>query len=101
MAPEVIENGDKGYDAFKSDVWAAACTLCEMLTGRPPWEPMANMVGVLFKIARSTGWPDAVPKSDPTFQDPALKDFLDRAFSKDPTKRPTADECLAHPYLKE
>lgn len=101
MAPEVIENGEKGYDPFKSDIWAAGCTVVEMLTGRPAWEPMSNMIGVLYKIARCTGWPDAVPKSDPIFQEPTLKDFLDKVFNKDPTKRPTAEELLQHPYLKE
>lgn len=100
MAPEVIENGDKGYDPFKGDIWSMGCTVAEMLIGKAPWEPMSNMLGVLYKIAAAADWPDAIPKDDPEIITPELKDFFDKVFSKDPKKRPNVMECLEHPFIK-
>lgn len=45
MAPEVIEL--KGASP-KSDIWSLACTVIELLTGRPPYGEIANsMTGKL------------------------------------------------------
>ena len=49
MAPEVIEL--KGAST-KSDIWSLACTIIELLTGRPPYAEIANsMSGVQFLSA--------------------------------------------------
>ena len=101
MAPEVIENNDKGYDPMKSDIWSVGCTVAEMLIGQPPWQPMSNMIGVLFKIAACESWPDAIPRDDPAIITPELKDFFDKIFVKDPKKRPDVMECLEHPFIKD
>jgi serine/threonine protein kinase len=46
MAPEVIEL--KGAST-KSDIWSLACTIIELLTGRPPYGDIANtMTGAIF-----------------------------------------------------
>jgi serine/threonine protein kinase len=46
MAPEVIEL--KGASP-KSDIWSLACTVVELLTGRPPYAEIANsMSGMHF-----------------------------------------------------
>ena len=39
MAPEIIEL--KGASA-KSDIWSLACTVVELLTGRPPYAEISN-----------------------------------------------------------
>lgn len=39
MAPEVIEL--KGAST-KADIWSLACTVIELLTGRPPYAEIAN-----------------------------------------------------------
>lgn len=39
MAPEVIEL--KGAST-KSDIWSLACTIIELITGRPPYADVAN-----------------------------------------------------------
>lgn len=39
MAPEVIEL--KGAST-KSDIWSLACTIIELLTGRPPYADITN-----------------------------------------------------------
>ncbi|MCI79758.1 mitogen-activated protein kinase kinase kinase 2-like, partial [Trifolium medium] len=34
MAPEVARGEEQG---FAADVWALACTMLEMITGKMPW----------------------------------------------------------------
>ena len=51
MAPEVIEL--KGASP-KSDIWSLACTVIELLTGRPPYGDIPNsMSGTLFLAPRA------------------------------------------------
>jgi serine/threonine protein kinase len=46
MAPEVIKLEGAGY---ASDIWSLACTVIELLTGRPPYSDVLNyMSGGLF-----------------------------------------------------
>jgi serine/threonine protein kinase len=50
MAPEVIEL--KGAST-KSDIWSLACTVIELLTGRPPYADIANtMSGMVFFLSK-------------------------------------------------
>jgi serine/threonine protein kinase len=45
MAPEVIRSQSVSP---KSDIWSVACTVIELLTGRPPYAQIANnMAGML------------------------------------------------------
>lgn len=97
IAPEVIQD-DKGYNPFKADIWSAGCTVAEMFTGKAPWMPMTNPMGVMYKLANSSGWPDAIPTDEATLG-ADLKHFLTLTFERDPTKRPTAEELLMHPFL--
>lgn len=98
IAPEVITQ-EEGYDPFKADVWSATCTVAEMITGRAPWVPMASPMAIMYKLANSEGWPDAVP-TDKEGLGEDLWSFLDAGFERDAKKRPTAAELLEHPYLK-
>jgi serine/threonine protein kinase len=50
MAPEVIEL--KGAST-KSDIWSLACTIIELLTGRPPYAEITNsMSGMLSHLSK-------------------------------------------------
>ena len=61
MAPEVIEL--KGASP-KSDIWSLACTVIELLTGRPPYAEIANsMSGELGRTGKMQG-DDSVGFSD-------------------------------------
>jgi len=96
MAPEVITE-ETGYNPMKADIWSAGCTVAEMVTGKAPWTPMQTPMAVVFKIANSKGWPDNISKEGMPAD---LIDFLDKCFERDATKRPSAVECLAHPFLQ-
>ncbi|KAJ7765490.1 STE/STE11/cdc15 protein kinase [Mycena maculata] len=92
MAPEVIEL--KGASP-KSDIWSLACTVVELLTGRPPYAEIANSMSVMFRIVE-----DDMPPL-PEGCSPLLEDFLTQCFDKDPTKRPSADLLCEHQWLKK
>ncbi|TFY81268.1 hypothetical protein EWM64_g2746 [Hericium alpestre] len=92
MAPEVIEL--KGAST-KSDIWSLACTVIELLTGRPPYGDVANAMTVMFRIVE-----DEMPPI-PEGCSPALVDFLKLCFNKDPALRPSAELLCEHQWLKK
>ncbi|GLB41928.1 putative STE STE11 cdc15 protein kinase [Lyophyllum shimeji] len=92
MAPEVIEL--KGAST-KSDIWSLACTVIELLTGRPPYADVANSMSVMFRIVE-----DDMPPL-PESCSPLLQNFLTQCFHKDPKKRPDAETLCEHPWLKQ
>nr|VWO96980.1 STE/STE11/CDC15 protein kinase [Ganoderma boninense] len=91
MAPEVIEL--KGAST-KSDIWSLACTVIELLTGRPPYAEIANSMSVMFRIVEDPSPPLPEECSE------SLQDFLRMCFNKDPTKRPSAEQLCDHEWLK-
>ena len=93
MAPEVLKCEPYGT---KSDIWSIGCTIVEVTIGKAPWPEMDNMWAAVYKIANSTGPPPTIPKDCP----PKMTSFLDRCFQRDPKKRASADELLAHPWLQ-
>ncbi|OBZ73803.1 hypothetical protein A0H81_05896 [Grifola frondosa] len=82
MAPEVIEL--KGAST-KSDIWSLACTVIELLTGRP----------LMFRIVED----DMPPLPEGCSE--SLQNFLKSCFNKDPTKRPSAELLCEHEWLKK
>ncbi|KZT09938.1 uncharacterized protein LAESUDRAFT_756159 [Laetiporus sulphureus 93-53] len=92
MAPEVIEL--KGAST-KSDIWSLACTIIELLTGRPPYAEIDNSMSVMFRIVED----DMPPVPDGCSE--SLKDFLKQCFNKDPAKRPSAEDLCEHEWLKQ
>ena len=99
MAPEVVT--EEKYNPFKADVWSGGCTVAEMLTGKAPWIPTQQPMGVVVKLASTQGWPDAVPR-DPLLLGGCAEavDFLDKCFTRDPTQRPDCRTLLSHPFLQ-
>ncbi|EMD38930.1 hypothetical protein CERSUDRAFT_112640 [Gelatoporia subvermispora B] len=91
MAPEVIEL--KGAST-KSDIWSLACTVIELLTGRPPYADIPNSMSVMFRIVE-----DDMPPI-PEGCSESLQDFLKLCLNKDPTKRPSAEMLCEHDWLK-
>eukprot|EP00118_Oscarella_pearsei_P001604 m.7892 g.7892 ORF g.7892 m.7892 type:complete len:888 (+) comp19949_c0_seq1:181-2844(+) len=98
MAPEVVvceTCKDAPYD-YKADVWSTGITLIELADMEPPHHEMHPM-RVLFKI----------PKADPpTLAAPSkwssdINDFIGKCLNKDFRSRPSSEEMLAHPFVKD
>ncbi|PFH51771.1 hypothetical protein AMATHDRAFT_58237 [Amanita thiersii Skay4041] len=92
MAPEIIEL--KGASS-KSDIWSLACTVVELLTGRPPYAEISNSMTVMFRIVE-----DNIPPIPEDCSELA-KDFLLLCFDKNPELRPSAEILFEHPWLKQ
>ena len=118
-APELLLNCEKYTCAI--DVWAAGCVVAEMLlAGRPLFMGSSNY-GQLLEIVKVLGPPtgedlrsfehgevQSFPNQTTTLQKklpphtpPDLLDLLRSIFVYDPTKRPTAAECMRHPCFSE
>lgn len=50
MAPEVLHNDKRGYNA-KIDIWSLGCLVLEMWAGRRPWN-QEDMYAVMFKVSQ-------------------------------------------------
>mmetsp|Transcript_7427 Transcript_7427/g.10974 ORF Transcript_7427/g.10974 Transcript_7427/m.10974 type:complete len:1073 (+) Transcript_7427:65-3283(+) len=93
MAPEVIKQTGHGRSA---DIWSVGCTLMEMYTGKPPFAEYKSVHAVMFHIAST----DELP-AYPDFMSDDAKDFLNMCFIRDPSKRATVNDLLAHKWLKD
>lgn len=91
VAPEVIEL--KGASTA-ADIWSLACTIIELLTGKPPYGDMLAM-SAMFRIVEDDCPPIPEKCSD------ELRDFLVQCFNKDPALRPSAEMLFEHEWLKQ
>ena len=91
MAPEVVKQ--TSYTR-KADIWSLGCLIVEMFTGEHPF-PNCNQLQAIFQIGQ---------KAKPATPDDAseeAKAFLERTFEHDFEKRPSAEELLQDPFLKQ
>ncbi|KAF8676206.1 hypothetical protein HU200_047077 [Digitaria exilis] len=95
MAPEVARGEEQGPAA---DVWALACTVIEMATGRAPWSGDGDVVDDVFAAVHKIGYTDAVPEL-PACLSTQGKNFLRVCLARNPRSRPTAAQLLEHPFL--
>lgn len=119
-APELLLQ-DRAYNA-PVDIFAAACIMSELITTRPLF-PGSNEVDQLFKIMSVLGsptektWPggfalarkirytfpsvhgSGLAKVLPSHVPAAALDLMQQMLQYDPKQRPTAEQCLAHPYF--
>ncbi|KAF0685982.1 Aste57867_22185 [Aphanomyces stellatus] len=91
MSPEMIQ--DCNYD-YKADIWSLGITAIELADQRPPLYDEHPM-RVLIQIPRNP----APRLSQPRDWSPHFSHFLEYCLTKAPTERPTALECLAHPFV--
>jgi len=121
-APEILLGSTKYTKGV--DMWSIGCILGEMLGGKPIF-PGTSTMNQLDRIIEVTGRPSAediesirspfaanmlesLPPSKPRFlqdmfpnaSNEAL-DLLRRCLKFNPSKRMTADEALAHPYVAQ
>eukprot|EP01127_Copromyxa_protea_P006325 TRINITY_DN16139_c0_g1_i1.p1 TRINITY_DN16139_c0_g1~~TRINITY_DN16139_c0_g1_i1.p1 ORF type:complete len:390 (-),score=118.78 TRINITY_DN16139_c0_g1_i1:46-1176(-) len=121
-APEILL-GSTDYTTGV-DIWSVGCILGELIGGKPLY-PGTSTMNQLDRIIEVTGRPsqediaqikssfamtmlESLPESDRRpFSDIFPKvdqdtiDFLEKLLCFNPEKRPTAQEALAHPYLKQ
>jgi polo-like kinase 1 len=91
IAPEILE-GKSGH-SYEVDVWSLGVIIYTLLVGKPPFE--TPDVKTTYKKIRmnSYSFPEHVPLSD------ASKGLITKILNLDPSKRPTLDEILQHPFL--
>ncbi|KAG9007621.1 hypothetical protein FRB94_014139 [Tulasnella sp. JGI-2019a] len=94
MAPEMLQNNNKGYSA-KVDIWSLGCVFIEMFTGKRPWA-QDDFASVMFKVGHSKMAP-LVP--DDVNLSAEADDFRLKCFTEDPEARPTAEGLKSHPWL--
>jgi len=92
MAPEVVKQ--TSYTR-KADIWSLGCLIVEMFTGTHPF-PNCSQLQAIFQIGNSSAKPTTPEKASEEG-----KAFLSRTFETDHEKRPSADELLLMPFLKQ
>lgn len=93
VAPEVIRN--QGYDSA-CDMWSVGVTLYTILCGYPPFfhEDVSTLIGMI------TNDPLKFPPKEWDLVSRDAKDLLEHMLVRDPAKRISAADALAHPWFK-
>mmetsp|Transcript_44436 Transcript_44436/g.112432 ORF Transcript_44436/g.112432 Transcript_44436/m.112432 type:complete len:304 (-) Transcript_44436:1532-2443(-) len=89
QSPEAWDPSNFGGVTVKTDMWAFACFVVELATGREPWPDM-RWPSIRRAILSDCKTPD-IPASLP----PWLRAVLERCFDICPENRPHAKEVLA------
>ncbi|CAN0178158.1 unnamed protein product, partial [Ectocarpus sp. 8 AP-2014] len=92
IAPEILE-GKAGH-SYQVDLWSAGVILYTMLVGRPPYESTDVKSTYRRILANVYTFPDSVPVSD------SAKDLVGRLLQVKPELRPSLDDILNHPFLR-
>lgn len=79
------------FEVFPTDIWSMGITIYAYFNGKCPF--MGNSEYQIMKKAKN----EEVPKLDDFSDD--LNDLIAQMTNKDPTKRPTVDAVLAHPWF--
>ncbi|EHA8586383.1 serine/threonine-protein kinase BLUS1 [Cocos nucifera] len=106
MAPEVIHS-HVGY-GIKADIWSFGITALELAHGRPPLSHLPLSKSLMMRITSRLRLEDAheqcakendKKKKKKKFSK-AFKEMVASCLSQDPSKRPSADKLLRHPFFK-
>ncbi len=91
IAPEILE-GKHGH-SYEVDIWSLGVIIYTLVIGKPPYET-SDVKTTYHRIKTNTySFPEHILISGPA------KDLITRILNLDPTKRPTLDEILAHPFF--
>ena len=91
LAPEVITS--KLGHSFEVDIWSLGVVLYALVVGKPPFET-TEVKMTYDRIKRgSYAFPEQIDLSE------NVKNLITRIFNLEPTKRPSLDAILEHPFL--
>uniref|UniRef100_A0ACD5VH77 Uncharacterized protein n=1 Tax=Avena sativa TaxID=4498 RepID=A0ACD5VH77_AVESA len=86
--------------ACAADVWSLGVTVLELFSGRCPILPAAHGTSwELLKEAICYGEPPSAPES--ASASPSLRGFVAACLKKDPKRRATVAQLLAHPFVAD
>jgi len=82
-------------DSTQVDIWSYMCTIYEIATGKPPNPEMRPGRQMQNEIRRNP------PRLDPERFSPELCEFLAYLSRPKPEDRPSFNDILDHPYIKD
>ncbi|XP_059159257.1 mitogen-activated protein kinase kinase kinase 2-like [Physella acuta] len=89
IAPEVIAGTSDTEYYSRADIWSVGCTVVEMITKKPPNASIPSPKAVLNVFNN-----EDLVFTLPEHSSKELKDFLDKTFTQEPRKRPSAEQLL-------
>ena len=96
MAPEIVR---EERPTTSADVWSLGASVMEMVTGEAPWAHIVSgsSFALISLIASTEELP--MPSSEATGLSAECIDFMRQCLCRDPSKRPTAEALLQHPWV--
>ena len=91
MAPEILE-AKEGH-SFEVDLWSLGVSIYTLLVGKPPYQ--TSDIRTTYRRIRKNDY--AFPKKIDI--SPAAKDLITQILHIDPSRRPSLDDILNHPFL--
>ncbi|KAI5081975.1 hypothetical protein GOP47_0001718 [Adiantum capillus-veneris] len=95
MAPEVLEE-KIGYDC-SADIWSFGITALELAHGHAPFSKYPPQKVLLMTMTSAAPCLDR--EKDKHFSK-AFKDVIKLCLNKEPSRRPTTEKLLKHPFFK-
>jgi len=89
IAPEILRN--EGFQGYSADIWSAGIVLYAMVQGRVPF--FTKEVQDLYLLITKSPYTPLQGSS------PELEDLISKILEKDPSKRISSEQILAHPWM--
>jgi len=93
MAPEIFRK----YKDYKFDIWSAGVVMFVLLTGNFPFDHKSKRQ-IIKQVQK--GKPNFI-KKDWKHISTEAKDLINMIFNINPNERPSASQCLNHPWFKK